>query len=505
MTVTAELKAQALRMAASLEPAAMSGEAAAEGVAELALAEKAVATARMFLAVRVAQTDAWRGQGYASPADWLAAKAGITVTEAARQLGTAKKADRLPKTKEAMRKGELSPTQADAVTDAAAVDPGAEDELLDAAAAETTKGLRDLAARRKAAATSSKERDERIRRHRSLRRGTDAEGAFWARLYGPGVSAAAFEELLKPFEELIFRQHRADGVESTHENRAFDAFFAMLAFLRQADAGPGMVDEAPEPPSGPGPSSEPEPEPEAASDARRSPSPSPSPGPAPPVWRPPWAPGSVVPLPAKRPGGNNVKVIVRVDHAALLRGCTLAGETCEIAGVGPIPVEAVRQILRDDAFLAVVVRKGRDVVSVAHHGRGLNAHQRTALEADELRCTNLSCNRTVAMEVDHRVPWAVDPITALPNQDLVCSGCHRLKTHHGHAFEAGTGRRRLLPPGHPDHPGVPPDPAPPASRDAHADAIEARICADLVRRGTPIPERLRARAARAAARAAPVP
>ncbi|MEZ5140547.1 MAG: HNH endonuclease signature motif containing protein [Acidimicrobiales bacterium] len=185
----------------------------------------------------------------------------------------------------------------------------------------------------------------------------------------------------------------------------------------------------------------------------------------------------------------------------------MAGETCEIAGVGPIPVEAVRQILRDDAFLAVVVRRGRDVVNVAHHGRGLNAHQRTALEAGELRCTNASCNRTVAMEVDHRVPWAVDPVTELHNQDLVCSGCHRLKTHHGHAFEPGTGRRRLLPPDDPDHPGHLADRGPLAGRgrggpspmtDAEVEALEAKIAADLARKGRPVPERLAGRGGRSA-------
>ena len=85
MTMTAELKAQALRMAASLEPASMTGEAAAQGVAELALAEKAVATARMFLAVRVAQTDAWQGQGYPPAADWLPPKARVTLPGAAPQ------------------------------------------------------------------------------------------------------------------------------------------------------------------------------------------------------------------------------------------------------------------------------------------------------------------------------------------------------------------------------------------------------------------------------------
>ena len=84
----------------------------------------------------------------------------------------------------------------------------------------------------------------------------------------------------------------------------------------------------------------------------------------------------MVPLPAKLPGGNNVKVIVLVDHAALLRGHTVAGETCEIAGLGPVSVDTVRHLLLDDPFLAVVVKKGKQVLNVAHHGRGRRVHPR---------------------------------------------------------------------------------------------------------------------------------
>ena len=109
-------------------------------------------------------------------------------------------------------------------------------------------------------------------------------------------------------------------------------------------------------------------------------------------------------------------------------------------------------ILRDDPFLAIVVRKGRDVVNVAHHGRGLNAHQRTAIEAMGICCTNIACNRTIAIEIDHRTPYATDPTTALNNSDPLCPRCHQRKTHHDHHLEPGTGRRRLLPPDHPDHP-----------------------------------------------------
>ena len=149
--------------------------------------------------------------------------------------------------------------------------------------------------------------------------------------------------------------------------------------------------------------------------------------------------------PPKLPGGNNIKIIVRIDHTALARGHTVAGETCEVAGLGPISV-ATAQALMADAFLAAVITKGRDVINVAHLGRGLNAHQRTALEAAGLRCSNRACNKTIALQIDHRVPYADHPETRLDNQDPLCPDCHRRKTHHGWHLEPGHGPRRLLPP-----------------------------------------------------------
>jgi hypothetical protein len=468
MTVTSELRNQAIHTASVVHPELMTGTQAAAAAEDLAMASNAVNATLMFVALRAAKTDGWKGQGHTSPADWLAAVAGVSVHEANRLLGTARKADGLEKTKEAMKNGDLSPDQADTVTDAATADPTAEDDLLGCAARDTNAKLREEAAKRKAAATDTAARERRIRRNRSLRSGTDAEGALWFRGYGPGIDAARFEAMIRPFEELVFRQHRAAGRRDTYENRRYDAFFLMLAFYAQATKGAAAETDAT---GGPPPEAEAEAVENPPSDRDESrpddahppsgprvtpPPGSPPPRPpaeSPPTWSPPWDPDTPVPLPAKIPGGNNVKVIVNVDHTALLRGHTLAGETCEIAGIGPVSVQAVRQILLDDAFLAVVVRNGTDIVNVAHHGRGLNAHQRTAIEANGLHCTNIACNRTIALQIDHRVPYAHDPITRLDNQDPLCSGgCHDLKTHHGHHLEPGTGRRRLLPPDHPHNP-----------------------------------------------------
>src|SRR5690606_20693930 len=95
MTVTSDLRAQTLHVAGSLDPDLMTGAQAAAAVEDLAVADKALSSALMFMALRAARTNAWQGQGYKTAADWLAAKAGVSVREAHRLLGTARKAEGL--------------------------------------------------------------------------------------------------------------------------------------------------------------------------------------------------------------------------------------------------------------------------------------------------------------------------------------------------------------------------------------------------------------------------
>ena len=135
---------------------------------------------------------------------------------------------------------------------------------------------------------------------------------------------------------------------------------------------------------------------------------------------------------------------MRVDHAALVRGHTEPGEICEVAGLGPIPVAAARELMAD-AFIAAVVTRGVDVTTVAHLGRRPTAYQETALEWQAPVCSVAGCPRTVAIEHDHRTPWAEAQTTATDNLDPLCHFHHELKTHRGYRLEPGTGRRRLLP------------------------------------------------------------
>lgn len=80
---------------------------------------------------------------------------------------------------------------------------------------------------------------------------------------------------------------------------------------------------------------------------------------------------------------TNVHVVI--DHGALVRGNALEGEQCEIPGVGPVSVAWVREML-GDAFVTAVVKKGRDITTVAHFGRHIPVHLRTAMIVGGREC-----------------------------------------------------------------------------------------------------------------------
>jgi hypothetical protein len=153
------------------------------------------------------------------------------------------------------------------------------------------------------------------------------------------------------------------------------------------------------------------------------------------------------------PTGANAKIIVRIDHTALLRGHTEAGEICEIDGFGPVPVEQVRAWMTD-AFLAAVLTDGTDITRVVHLGRRPTALQTTALQAAGARCQRVGCGRTEGLQIDHRIDWSTTKHTTLAELDWLCRYDHSLKTLYGWALEPGTGPRRLLHPDDPDHPGT---------------------------------------------------
>jgi hypothetical protein len=138
---------------------------------------------------------------------------------------------------------------------------------------------------------------------------------------------------------------------------------------------------------------------------------------------------------------------VVVDHGALVRGNVLPGERCEIPGVGPVSVEWVRGLL-GEAFVTAVVKKGRDITTVAHFGRHIPAQLRTAMIVGGRECDIAGCHHRGYLELDHSdVDFAKGGPAAWWNLDWKCSICHDRKTR---GWKLGprdpiTGKRTLEP------------------------------------------------------------
>jgi 5-methylcytosine-specific restriction endonuclease McrA len=140
-----------------------------------------------------------------------------------------------------------------------------------------------------------------------------------------------------------------------------------------------------------------------------------------------------------------VEVRVTVDSAALARGHTEPGESCEITGVGPAPVTTARALL-EDCRLSVMVRDGDDITAVSRPTRTIPAKLRRAVEARYPTCAVKTCSNDQFLEIDHVVPLAEHGCTEVDNLWRLCAHHHRLKTHAGWKVVGRNGDRDLVPP-----------------------------------------------------------
>jgi hypothetical protein len=340
--------------------------------------ERLAAAGKTIAAGRALDGEPWRTTGERSGADWLARRTATTVGEARDTLATAANLSEAPRTDAAFRKGTLSPKQADAVAAAAAADPAQEQRLLDTAAHESLQTLRDESARVRAAADPDpSSHHERIHRGRYWRRWTDREGARCGAYRMTPEAAAKLEAAAQPFIDAAIDDARRDGRHEPTEAHAADGLVALATSHSAAPTARGGR--------------------------------------------------------GRRRLKDRRELIALVDLEALLRGTVEPGELCEIAGVGPVPVDVARRVF-GDALLRIVIRNGVDIRTVVHTGRTASAVQETAvLVRDGGRCIRPTCGRPAA-EIDHLLGFTVTRVTTLDDLGGVCGTDHDNKTLRGHTY-----------------------------------------------------------------------
>jgi hypothetical protein len=415
------LRESARALAAALEPEVVERvpvQDAARVWQQLVAAQRLLAGAVTVLARRVEAREAWQGEGARSAAEFVARTAGVGEGEARRILATSERLAEQPAVAEAMRAGRISPTQAQVVADAVSVNPSAAPELLEAAASHAMPRLREVCSEAKFRGDADPEaRYDRIRRARRCRTFADSDGSNHLQAQGAPVDLARFSAELDRLTDAEFRKAHAAGRRESLEAYRFDALMAMADRSARADQAVAGA-------------------PTAGGKRRRKAAP---------------------PNPA-------FMAIVRVDHAALVRGQVEGEELCEIAGIGPIPVRVARQVL-GEAVVKLIVTKGRDA-NVTHLGRGANAVQRTALLWRQPRCSIPGCPST-HLEADHILDYTRTRHTTLDELEWKCTFHHDQKTQQNWDFTDDGGPRAWVPPSHPRHPSR----CRPAARAERADSF----------------------------------
>ncbi len=419
-------------------PELYSGSDAARLVDVFAKIEHLGAAGKVLAAARTVKANGWQASGEASAEDWLARATGASRSAAATTLDTGHRLRHLPDTEQALRAGELSETQASAVTSAGSADPTAERKLLLDARQQSVAALRKTAhaVRQNARRDNLVDRNA-IHRTRYLRHWTADDGAFEGRFRLTPDHGAIVLAALRPHREAAFNQARSDGRSETTDAYDADALVDMARASSAAASRP--------------------PDPEAADSG----------GSADPGGTDPGGTDSGGTDTSGRGLNPTATINVRVDRSALLRGHTVPGETCEIEGIGPVPVETVRAASTDAVLKAILV-DGPRIVDVRHVGRLIPTKLRIALQQRDAMCAVPGCEATHHLEIHHLRPFGLGGETSLDNLARVCSRHHDQITYQGAALTGHHPHWHWHPPGSPGHtertnPDPPGEPTRPSS------------------------------------------
>ncbi|WP_157965524.1 HNH endonuclease signature motif containing protein, partial [Euzebya rosea] len=369
-----------------------------------------------------------------------------------------------PEVDRAVTDGTLSTDQAVVVSETVADAPDRAGELIVDAASQTLPELRKKA--RDIRTAADPDREATRRRHlarRAFRSWTETDGEWKAFLQAPGDLGARIEAALRGEHDAVFRAAHAAG---RREDDACYRFDALLNLLDHPTTGPFTIDSSsptgegsqavstttPAQPTLPGADDTADLSSNAAdtsgigtSDPQRDRTSPDSPDPdkqhvsEPNATDPDAGSGGHPASQRHRPSGRQTKVIIRVDGSALVRGELADGEVCEIAGIGPVALSAVREQMLD-AHIAYVITNATDV-TVAHLGRQVTARQRTALEARGYRCEVPGCTADHLLEIDHVTGWAITRTTRLDDLAWLCAAHHRDKTRRNHQLHGPPGQR----------------------------------------------------------------
>ena len=402
----ASVVGQAKEQLAHFDADTITGAQAAELVALFTEGGNLFSSAMALAAARAARSEIHRTTGHRSSAEWLAEQSGGSRREAADTLELGAVLGDQPELDEALRSGALPISRAVLVAESVKLDPTAGPELVDVATTATRQGLRDACARAKARARSreqEQERAARIHAQRELSIWTDpTDGCVRLSASLDPLAGAQLEAALRARADRLFDAARRAGERERPQAYLADALVELVT-----NGGTAVA------------------------------------------------------------GTRRAHVHIRVDLDVLRQAQTALPTTspngiCEIAGVGPVPIDVVNEVL-GEAVTHLLVTDGVDVTTVCGVGRNVPSAVKEALIERDPTCVVPGCDASRQLEMDHwQVDFARGGLTTLANLARLCSAHHDMKSRGEFTLLGGPGRWEWVAMGHrPDGRGDPPPEPPP--------------------------------------------
>jgi hypothetical protein len=375
------------------------------------------AAGQAMCAARIKQTGAWRRSGHRDAAGFIATRTGSHRSQAKDAISIGTRLTDSAGFAEAVRSGSISPAQAAEIADTLTERPDAEAEVLRAAQTATARELRGVCNEILSRGTGADERHARAQEQRYCSSSVGRDGQWRLNAGLTVLDGALVDKVLEYFQNEAFDDARLAGKREPFTAYRADALVRMAkAAMAGGVDGDRLCDDVV---SG------------APSDGGTEPQPR---------RRRRRRPGS-------RSSSLRHAIIITVPHTLFLNEGGISGETCQIPGVGPVPLVQVHQLLEGDPIIKCIVTRGRDITATATMTRTIKDDLRLAvLHQHDYQCAVPGCTNTRFLELDHRLEFSKDGPTDYRNLRPLCSFHHDQRTQEGYELVGELGDYRWLAP-----------------------------------------------------------
>jgi hypothetical protein len=427
----AAVEAMAERWCGSVDPAVLLGADAADGAERLAVVIRRYQAVQLLLAQRAEACNQYAARAHSGP-DWLATVNGTSKAEAARALETAKRLDDCPATRAAFAAGEISCDEADAVSGAAKADPTSERRLLEGAKARhdlrETRHAADKVRRAARSAEDEAARHARLHKSRGLRISESPEGHVTIRGQFTPAAFAGVKPILDAHMKARVERARRDGTRDGWDAYRADSFLDAIASGTTTPTARSAATGVPSELATTSKVAQRTLDAEPVPDQARL-----------------FAPGDVLAQAEGLDPKINWNLVILVDGIALKRGWAAPGETCEIPGIGRIPVPWINQLL-PEIHTEMLIHDSVDIRAYATRTRHRTRPVELAVRVRDRDCTVPRCHRDIS-ELDHITDYADTHDTSVVNVHGMCSANHDDKTYRDATFQRDDTNWRWWPPG----------------------------------------------------------